>query len=133
MTWDQKVWLIGGGLLIALFAVMIPLAIADYKKNKDKYVWTRKQVEEQEARLLNAEPDVLTMHAEVIDMACGTNMVGHKQVKSIRCFMIKFRNDDGEILDVPVSEDIYEGFEVGLVGTLTLVNGNLNSFEPDDC
>ena len=133
MTWDQGVWLVGGGLLIALFAVIIPLAIADYKKNKDKYVWTCKQVEEQEARLLNAEPDVLTMHAEVIDMACGVNTVGHKQPKTVRYFLIKFKNDEGEILDVPVSERMYEGFEVGLSGKLTLVNGNLNSFEPDDC
>ena len=74
------------------------------------------------------------MHCEVADMICGVSMVGHqgyKQPKAEKQFIIKFKNDSGDIFDVAVSEEMYDGFDKGLVGTLTLIDGNVSSFEPD--
>ena len=64
-------------------------------------------------------------------MSCGTDMVGGKNAKSVRWFKVKFEKYDGEIIDVPVDEEMYEGLEVGMRGNLRLVDGHLNSFELD--
>ncbi len=75
-------------------------------------------------------------HAEVVDMVCGTEMSpeaghGYWLPKTVRYFLLKFKTDEGEILEIPVEEEIYLGFDVGLTGTLTLVDGQIYSFEPD--
>ena len=43
--------------------------------------------------------------------------------------MIVFRDDLGKIIEVPVNQEMYEGFEIGIHGTLKLVDGTLYSFE----
>ena len=73
--------------------------------------------------------EIVEVRAEVIDMACGTDMVGSKTAKSVKWFTVKFEKYDGEIIDIPVDEEMYEGIEVGMRGTLRLVDGALNSFE----
>lgn len=75
--------------------------------------------------------EIVEVRAEVIDMACGTDMVGGKTAKSVKWFTVKFEKYDGEIIDIPVDEEMYEGIEVGMRGTLRLVDGHLNSFELD--
>ena len=75
--------------------------------------------------------EIVESRAEVIDMSCGTDMVGGKTAKSVRWFKIKFEKYDGEIIEVPVDEEMYEGIEVGMRGNLRLVDGYLNSFELD--
>ncbi len=134
MTLEQQIWLVGGILLAILLAVGIPMIIIDFKKNKDKYVITKEQMRAWEDERLDDEGEIITFHAEVVDMACGVNMIGYqayKQPKAVKQFIISFKNDDGEILHLPVSEEIYEGFDCGLTGTLTLIDGRLDSFEPD--
>ena len=83
-----------------------------------------------EARLMR-EPEVFEGHAVVADMLCGVDTVGTKQPRARQSFLIKFKCDDGDILDVYVSEEDYEGFEVGLAGALTIIDGELSSFIPD--
>ena len=80
---------------------------------------------------LTREPEVFEGHAVVCDMVCGVDTVGTKQPRAIKSFLIKFKCDGGDILDVYVSEEDYEGFEVGLAGALTLIDGELSSFIPD--
>ena len=50
----------------------------------------------------------------------------------VKYFVIKFKNDDGEVFDIHVPQEYYDGFDVGLSGVLSLVDGKLNSFLPDD-
>lgn len=135
MTSEQQIWLIGGILLAILFAVGIPMIIIDFKKNKDKYIITKEQMRAWEDERLDDEGEIITFRAEVVDMACGVKMIGYqayKQPKAVKQFIISFKNDDGEILRIPVTEEIYEGFDTGLTGTLTLIDGQLDSFEPDN-
>ena len=65
-------------------------------------------------------------------MACEVVSVGYQSYRQPRAeqrFFIKFKAESGEIFDLRVSESVYEGFEVGLVGKLTLIDGQLDSFE----
>ena len=90
--------------------------------------------EEQDAEIdayFENNGEIVESRAEVIDMSCGTDMVGGKTAKSVRWFKIKFEKYDGEIIEVPVDEEMYEGIEVGMRGNLRLVDGYLNSFELD--
>ena len=47
-------------------------------------------------------------------------------------FYVKFRDDDGQIYDIRVSEEYYFAFEKGQTGTLTLLDGKLDSFVLDE-
>lgn len=125
------VWILFGAFAIVLIAASIPFIIADFKKNKAKYL-TREQLLEKEEERLNDEGDILEAHAEVVDMKCSVNMVGHKEPKTVKSFVVAFELDDGEIMSVSVPEVFYEGFDIGLKGTLTLVDGQLKSFELDE-
>ena len=84
-----------------------------------------------DAERLMREPEVFEGHAEVADMLCTVDTVGTKQPRTRKIFLIKFKCDSGDILDIYVSEEDYEGFEVGLAGALTLIDGELSSFIPD--
>ena len=135
MTTNQIIWLIGGILLALLFGIGIPFVIKDFKKNRDKYVNNSQKIREEEDKILNDMGETTSLHAVVTDMACGVSTVGYqgyKQPRAEKQFIICFRTDAGEQLQIPVSEDIYEGFEIGMSGALTLIDGMLDSFELDD-
>ena len=130
MTFDQVVTLVGSMIIAAVFFIIIPFfavrnAIRDAKRGKPPTV---------EERLAAYEPDIKTFHAEVIDIACGVYTNGgqsYTQPKAVKEFCIKFRDGDGNIHDVLIEESLYDAFEIGQCGTLTLINGNLNSFVLD--
>jgi len=127
MTYDQIVTLVGSMIIAAVFFIIIPVcAIRDAKKGKPPTV---------EERLATYEPDIKTFHAEVIDIACGVYTNGgqsYTQPQTVKEFCIKFRGGDGNIHDVLIEESLYDAFEIGQRGTLTLINGNLNSFVLDE-
>ena len=124
-------WLIFGAFALVLIVAATPIIIRDFKKNKEKLP-TKEELLEREEERLNSEGELITVHAEVTNMNCGVRMVGHKEPKTVKHFVIDFSCDDGEVRQVYVSETFYEGFEVGLAGMLTLVDGQLKSFEPDE-
>ena len=125
MTFEIWCVLIGVGIIAGAIIFMIVY----FAKNKDKIREDAYALEEQK---LNDEGLVCTVHAEVINMECGVNTVGHKEPKATKYFIITFKCDDGELLHVSVPEAFYTGFEIGLVGMLTLVDGQLKSFELDE-
>ncbi len=126
-------WLICGIIIGVILAVFIPIIIWDLKKNT-KFL-TKEQKRALEDEQLNAEGEIITTHAEVVDMACGVNTIGYqayKQPKAVKYFVIKFKNDNGDFLNVFVSEEMYQEFDIGFSGMLTLIDGNLDSFVPDN-
>ena len=127
MTETEKLLLLGG---IAIFVIII-IGILDYRKNKDKYL-TKEQYRELEEARLNDEGEITTAHAEVIDLECGVTTIGYQQPKAVKHFIIHFKYDNGDIIKIPVNEEMYHGFDIGLAGTLTLIDGQLNSFELDE-
>lgn len=118
------------GVVVAL-AMIIPMTIYDWKRSKAN--------KERAFALCDAPAaapcEDTTLHAEVVNMACGVETVGYqnyKQPKAVERYVVSFKRDDGGVFDVRVPEDMYECFEVGLSGTLTLVGGRVESFTPDD-
>ena len=72
-----------------------------------------------------------TFRATVVDMGCAVRTEGWKTPKTVRDFMVVFQTEDGQRLSFPVPEEMYDGFEKGQTGTLTLVDGQLYSFQPE--
>ena len=123
MTLVDIICIIGG---VGFLAIIIGTIIYLKKITPSK--------EEQDAEIdkyFENNGEIVESRAEVIDMSCGTDMVGGKTAKSVRWFKIKFEKYDGEIIEFPVDEEMYEGIEVGMRGNLRLVDGHLNSFELD--
>jgi hypothetical protein len=76
-----------------------------------------------------------SFHAKVIDRICGINTKtsnGYKMVKTVKEFVIVFEDDDGKFRRVLVSESMYDAFEEGQAGTLTLIDGQIDSFVLDE-
>ena len=123
MTFENIIYIILG---VCFLAITIGTIIYVKKTMPSK--------EEQDAEIdayFENGGEIVESRAEVIDMSCGTDMVGGKTAKSVRWFKIKFEKYDGEIIDIFVDEEMYEGIEVGMRGNLRLVDGHLNSFELD--
>ncbi len=119
MTLEQWFW-----ILLGIFAIALFYGIKATKK-------TKKENDLDIDEYINSEGEIITTHAEVIDIACGTKMVGSKNPKAVQWFVITFKKDNGEIIEVPVDNEMYEGFDIGMKGELKLVNGQLNSFQLD--
>ncbi len=114
--------------VIVIFAVLIViLGIWQHKKYKEAHPGGI----DAEIEKMFVEPESLTekVRATVVDMVCYTEMVGTKRPKSIRVFTVCFETETGEIIKTNVPEEMYDGFDKGQTGVLTLVDGDLYSFE----
>lgn len=81
----------------------------------------------QESEFIPVEVD-----ATVVDMNCGVSLVGLQTPKATKEFVVAFRTDFGELLKLEVPEEMYDGFEIGQRGLLTVVDGTLYSFVPNE-
>lgn len=72
-----------------------------------------------------------TVNATVIDQYCGVKTIGHKTPKTIKIFTVVFKTND-ECIKLDVPEEMYDGFEKGQTGLLTIVDNDLYSFVPDE-
>lgn len=127
---DEQILLLGAVIIAAMIAIIVICVVWDLKKNKAKYdAQAEKYIEKKFAE----EAEVKTMHAEIADMVCGTGMVGsYRLPKSEKTFIVIFKNDEGEMIEISVPEAYYLELSVGQKGMLTLVEGNLDSFELDE-
>ncbi len=126
MTGEQQVWLMLG--IAFLIVVSFPVVYWSTARSK------KKQLKAMDSGTPNAESgaEVVRIHARVVDMTCGVETYGSKRPKVAEYFIIKLQKDDGDLLDVTVNGEMYDGFEVGLTGTLSLIDGFFYSFEPDE-
>ena len=124
---SMDIFAIGMGIMGAILIIFWVVAFKT-KPSKEEII-----AEEDER--LNAEGEIFETRAEVVDMACDTVSVGYqayKLPKAEKHFYVKFRDDDGQIYDIRVSEEYYFAFEKGQTGTLTLLDGKLDSFVLDE-
>ena len=125
---------IGLILIALLFAIVIPLFIIAIRKAA-KDAPSAEEIRAKEDALFELEPDVKRIRAEVIDMACGVNSVGYQGYKLPRAqksFVVTFKTEDGEILNFSIEEEYYDAFDIGQVGMLEIINGQIGSFEVDE-
>lgn len=116
-----------GAMLIAFFIFLIIYGISITKEQKLK-----KKAEENEK--IDDEPiqyETIEITVKVVDQCCRARMVGVKYPKSIEEYFISFEKDNGEVLNLAVPKECYDGFDIGQIGKLTLVDGELYSFVPD--
>ena len=79
----------------------------------------------------SAAPEFTTVSikATVIDQTCCVKTVGIKTPKTIKEFTVVFQTENEETLKWNVPEEMYDGFEKGQSGTLSVVDGELYGFE----
>ena len=119
MTLENFFEIILGIVILAFICVVI------FGNKKTK---TKKQTDSEIDEYINSEGEVITTHAKVIDTSCGTKVIGSKTLKAVEWYVVTFKKDNGEIIELSVNSEMYEGFEIGMSGALTTVNGQLNSF-----
>ena len=130
MTQEQTIWLICGLLIAVAIAICVLIIARDVKKNKENYYISPERIREIEDERLNQEAEIEIFEAEIIDMVCGTGMIGsYRLPKSQKTFLLIFKKADGEMIDLAVSEEIYLSLEIGMAGKVTLLDGHLDSFE----
>ena len=128
----REVFMIEEYLLLAAFLLnfifIITLAIWIFKITKKQ----RKELKNnppQEADIDEPQTEPIVKTVKVIDQYCGTKVVGVKQPKAIEEFFITFQEIDGNIFNLAVPKECYDGFEIGQEGKLSVVNGELYGFK----
>ena len=109
----------------AIIVIAIILAFRELKQTKANLA--PPAIEQEDSFL----PNYVTVHATVTNQACCVRSVGIKLPKTVRIFTIEFQTDDGETIHLDVPEETYDGFEIGQVGDLTTVDGELFSYVLD--
>lgn len=116
------------------FIISLPVAvciffavwIAKITKKQRKEIKAEKPVQQNPD---DFQPETVEMTVKVIDQTCSAKMIGLKTPKAVNEFIITFESTDGKVFKLSVPEECYDGFEIGQVGRLTTVNGELYGFE----
>lgn len=118
------------GLLFALLVLggMLLIAYFFIKTIKQRKCKLEKQ-EVSESTSDQPEYTITTVNATVMDVLCYTKTVGIKMQKVVKEFAVIFRTEDGNVLKIIASEEMYDGFEKGQTGVLSLVDGEIYGFE----
>lgn len=79
----------------------------------------------------DAKPDYkeTVSRATVEDLSCFVRTIGYKTPKTNQVFMVVFRLENGEALELYIPEEMYHGLEIGQIGTVTVRDDELYSFE----
>lgn len=76
-------------------------------------------------------PQTEILHVTVTEQYCRVDAVGTRSFRNVKTFAIHVRDAFGNERKIELPEELYDAFEVGQVGTLTLVDGEVYSFELD--
>lgn len=110
------------GIAIVSVIVFLIIWMKAYKREKLKQ---KTSVPKEEYKV---EFETVKVQAKVVDLSCRVDLVGIKMPKAVDFFTVTFETDDKEIIRVDVSQEMYDGLEVGQIGEVTLVEGDLYSF-----
>lgn len=118
---------VGGGTVFVVFCFV--MAIRQYKRD---VVRQKETVCEKDPVSTQNEFTVDIMKATVVEQMCLVKTIGIRSPKTIKMFFVVFQTENGEILKIDIPEEMYEGFAQGQTGLLSLVDGELYSFEPEE-
>ena len=119
------------GAFFLSFVFIITLAIWIFNITKKQ----RKELKKNPPKQINLEDtpsEPILKKVTVINQYCDTKVVGIKQPKVVEEFFIAFQESDGNIFNLSVPEECYDGFEIGQKGTLSLIDGKLYGFELEE-
>ena len=121
MVFEQIFGLLGAVVIAIFIGFLLAFAITNGNEKSNS--------EETDEESVENEGEMVETRAEVIDMFCGTKMIGVKSPKTVEKYVVVFRDDLGKIFEIAVDKEMYDGFEVGMHGNLRIVDGGLYSFE----
>ncbi len=124
MTEMQKVWLVLGILFALIISAILSFLIRHCNQGETKIALRQKS--------LDIEPTIVTLHAKVVDQRCFVTRTGTKIPKVVKHFVVIFQ-DDERTYEIAVEEEMYDAFEIGQIGELTLIDGNIASYVLDEC
>lgn len=119
-------FLLFGLSLAIVFVISVGIWIAKTTKKQRKEMKTEPPVA---IDLDSPCQEPTEIYATVIDMSCSAKLVGTKQPKAVNEFIITFKTTDDKILNIPVPQEMYDGFEIRQNGLLKLINNELYGFE----
>lgn len=122
-----------GILVIAIAVSLILLSVKEKRALREKgFSSAEEQNEDIYKKAISfADPEEQTMTAEVVNLFCKVDSIGYRPPKTVKLFTVVFKKENGECFELRVDEEEYSAFEVGQCGTLTLLDGALNSFVLD--
>jgi hypothetical protein len=124
MTELQKMWLVLGFLFALIIAALLSPVIRNRKEGEAKIASRKKG--------FDIEPTIVTLHVKVVDQRCFVTWIGTKTPKVVKHFVVIFQDDSKQVYEIEVEEDMYDGFEVGQIGELTLIEGKVSSYLLDE-
>ena len=78
-----------------------------------------------------SSPNTEILHVRVTEQYCQLHTVGTRSFRNVKAFLIRVRDDFGNEREISLPEELYDAFEIGQIGTLTLVDDEVYSFELD--
>lgn len=125
---EERDLLIAAAVIVLFLAGLVITVIRSARRGKQPAKTEDEIIEEG----LSRPPETVVVHARVVDQCCFTTTVGIKAPKAVKAFFVSFAGDDGMLYKIPVSEEMYDAFEIGQVGELTLINGEVGSYILDE-
>ena len=123
---DLIFWIV----LVCIFVILVVLSMIWSTKRHKREIAKKKDTDlRKDAASATPEFTTITIKATVIDQTCCVKTVGIKTPKTIKEFTVVFQTENGETLKWNVPEEMYDGFEKGQSGTLSVVDGELYGFE----
>ena len=116
----------GGGTIFVIFCAI--MGVKQYKRDIAK----QKELKKEDSKPDEPEYTTVTMRATVVDQTCCVKMVGIKTPKTVKEFVLVFQSENGDILKLNVPEEMYDGFEQGQTGVLSIIDGVLYGFELEE-
>ena len=117
---------VGGGTVFVIICFV--MAIKQYKRDMAK----KKDTKMNDTVSFEAEFTTITRKVTVVDQTCCVKTIGINTPKTIKEFAVVFQAETGEIIKLNVPEEMYDGFEKGQSGILSVVDGELYSFELEE-
>ena len=114
---------VGGGTIFVIFCAI--MGVKQYKRDIAK----QKELKKEDSKPDKPEYTTVTMRATVVDQTCCVKMAGIKTPKTVKEFVVVFQLENGDILKLNVPEEMYDGFEQGQTGILSVIDGALYGFE----
>ena len=104
------------------------MAIKQYKQD----IARKKEVARRDNTSIEPEHATVTIKATVVGQACYVKTIGIKTPKTVKEFIVAFQTANGDVLKLNIPEEMYDGFEQGQKGILSIIDGELYGFELEE-
>ena len=116
---------VGGGSVFVIFCFV--MAIRQYRRDIAQKTDINQGVASNDPAVTT-----VTIKATVVEQTCCVKTTGIKTPKTIQEFSVIFKTENGEILKLNVPEEMYDGFEEGQFGILSVIDGELYGFDLEE-